>query len=135
MQRDAAQAAVHAVAALDDPAADARRLQHLLARDPVAVDEADPHAAPLARSRAEGLDGGAVPPAARHAVIRAAQAGQRVSRAEARPGDIVSFDDGSGVYHNGLYAGGNMLWDSPRAGKSVSKREIWTSSVFFTRVG
>lgn len=62
------------------------------------------------------------------------QAGQRVSRSEARPGDIVSFTDGGGVYHNGIYAGDGMLWDSPRSGKSVSKRAIWTSSVFFTRV-
>ena len=61
-------------------------------------------------------------------------AGQRVSRSEARPGDIVSFTDGGGVYHNGLYAGDGMLWDSPRSGKTVSKRAIWTSSVFFTRV-
>ena len=62
------------------------------------------------------------------------QAGPRVSRSEARPGDIVSFVDGGGVYHNGIYAGGGMLWDSPRSGKSVSKRAIWTSSVIFTRV-
>lgn len=62
-------------------------------------------------------------------------AGRRVSRSEARPGDIVSFVKGGSVYHNGLYAGGNMLYDSPRTGKSLSKREIWTSNVVFTRVG
>ena len=62
-------------------------------------------------------------------------AGQRVSSSEARPGDIVSFSDGGGVYHNGIYAGDGMLYDSPRSGKSVSKRAIWTSGVFFTRVG
>lgn len=61
-------------------------------------------------------------------------AGRRVSRSEARPGDIVSFVKGGRVYHNGLYAGGNMLYDSPRTGKSLSKREIWTSNVVFTRV-
>ncbi|HZI97784.1 MAG TPA: NlpC/P60 family protein [Actinomycetales bacterium] len=62
------------------------------------------------------------------------QSGQRVSRSEARPGDLVFFTDGGGVYHNAIYAGDGRLWDSPRSGKTVSKRAIWTTSVFFTRV-
>jgi cell wall-associated NlpC family hydrolase len=57
-----------------------------------------------------------------------AQAGKRVSRSEARPGDLV-WTDG----HIGIYAGGNMMYDAPRSGKSVSKRAIWFTPNF-TRV-
>lgn len=42
------------------------------------------------------------------------------------PGDLVFF--GAPAYHMGIYAGGGMLWDSPRSGKAVSKRSIWTTS-------
>ncbi len=49
-----------------------------------------------------------------------AQAGRRVSRSEARPGDLV-WTEG----HIGIYAGGNMMYDSPRTGKPVAKRAIW----------
>lgn len=59
----------------------------------------------------------------------------RVAASEARPGDLVFFVSGSGrAYHNGIYAGDGYLYDSPRAGKSVSKRKIWTSAVVFHRV-
>ena len=56
--------------------------------------------------------------------------GQRVSRSEARPGDLAVVSDGS---HVGIYAGGNQWYDSPRPGKSVSKRDMWTSDVYFVR--
>jgi peptidoglycan DL-endopeptidase CwlO len=64
-----------------------------------------------------------------------AAAGTRVPRSAARPGDLVVFGSGGGVHHIGLYAGGNEMYDSPRAGKAVSKRAIWTSAVTFVRVG
>ena len=57
-----------------------------------------------------------------------AQAGKRVSRSEARPGDLV-WTDG----HIGIYAGGNMMYDAPRSGKPVQKRAIWFTPNF-TRV-
>jgi len=43
-----------------------------------------------------------------------------------KPGDLVFF--GAPAYHNGIYAGNGMIWDSPRTGKSVSLRPIWTTS-------
>lgn len=58
-----------------------------------------------------------------------AAAGVRISREEAQPGDLV-FMPG----HIGIYAGGNMMYDSPRSGKSVSKREIWSSGFGYYRV-
>ncbi len=54
----------------------------------------------------------------------------RISRAEAVPGDLV-FMPG----HVGIYAGNGMMWDSPRSGKSVSKRAVYSSSATYGRVG
>jgi cell wall-associated NlpC family hydrolase len=54
-----------------------------------------------------------------------AAGGRRVSAAEARPGDLV-WTEG----HIGIYAGGNMMYDSPRTGKAVAKREIWYTPTF-----
>ncbi len=56
-------------------------------------------------------------------------AGTRVSRSEAQPGDLV-WQPG----HIGIYAGDNMMYDSPRTGSSVSLREIWYSNTTFIRV-
>jgi cell wall-associated NlpC family hydrolase len=54
----------------------------------------------------------------------------RISRSEAVPGDLVFFPG-----HVGIYAGNGMMWDSPRTGKSVTKRAIYSSSATFGRVG
>jgi cell wall-associated NlpC family hydrolase len=59
---------------------------------------------------------------------------KHLSRAAAKPGDLVFFKSGGGgVYHVGIYAGGNMLWHSSRPGRPVAKAKIWTSSVAFGR--
>jgi cell wall-associated NlpC family hydrolase len=57
-----------------------------------------------------------------------------VAAVDAQPGDLVFFVSNGRVYHNGIYAGDGYLYDSPRAGKSVSKRKIWTSAVTYGRV-
>ncbi len=64
-----------------------------------------------------------------------ARAGTRVSARDARPGDIVSFVGGGRVTHNGIYVGNGKMLDSPRSGKSIAVRSIWSSSITFTRVG
>jgi cell wall-associated NlpC family hydrolase len=48
-----------------------------------------------------------------------------------QPGDLVFF--GSPAYHLGIYAGNGMMWDSPRSGKAVALRSIWSSSVTYGR--
>ena len=48
-----------------------------------------------------------------------------------QPGDLVFF--GSPAYHMGIYAGNGMMWDSPRSGKAVALRSIWSSSVTYGR--
>ena len=63
-----------------------------------------------------------------------AAAGTRVSASEAKAGDIVSFTGKGGVYHNGIYLGNGKMIDSPRTGKSIDVRDVWSSSVVFTRV-
>nr|WP_202627643.1 C40 family peptidase [Cellulomonas sp. APG4] len=57
-------------------------------------------------------------------------AGTIVSRADARPGDLV-WSPG----HIGIYAGGNQMIDSPRPGKTVQFRAMWQSNPVFIRVG
>jgi cell wall-associated NlpC family hydrolase len=50
-----------------------------------------------------------------------------------QPGDLVFF--GAPAYHMGIYAGDGKMWDSPRTGKAVDLRDIWSSSVTYGRVG
>ncbi|MEV0286289.1 MULTISPECIES: NlpC/P60 family protein [unclassified Kribbella] len=60
---------------------------------------------------------------------------KHISRSTAKPGDLVFFKSGGGgVYHVGIYAGGNMLWHSSKPGVPVRKAKIWTKSVAFGRV-
>lgn len=49
-----------------------------------------------------------------------------------QPGDLVFF--GAPAYHMGIYAGDGKMWDSPRTGKAVDLRDIWSSSVTYGRV-
>ncbi len=55
------------------------------------------------------------------------RAARRISKASAKPGDLVFFGSGSRVYHVGIYAGNGRMWHSPRPGKTVRKVKIWTS--------
>jgi len=58
---------------------------------------------------------------------------QQVSDPQA--GDLVFFTGSGGVYHVAIYAGDGMVWHAPRSGAVVSLEPIWTSSVFYGRVG
>jgi len=57
-------------------------------------------------------------------------AGQIISRADAKPGDLI-WSPG----HVAIYAGGNKQIDAPRPGKTIQFRSIWQSSPVFVRVG
>ena len=60
---------------------------------------------------------------------------KHITRRSAKPGDLVFFkSSGGGVYHVGIYAGGNTLWHASRPGRPVAKAKIWTSRVAFGRV-
>ncbi|MGH3328707.1 MAG: NlpC/P60 family protein [Streptomycetales bacterium] len=60
-------------------------------------------------------------------------AARQISRAEARPGDLVFFHSVRGVYHVAIYAGENMVWQSPNPGRSVELAQIWTDAISFGR--
>ncbi|HEY7718837.1 MAG TPA: C40 family peptidase [Pedococcus sp.] len=48
-----------------------------------------------------------------------------------QPGDLVFF--GAPAHHVGIYAGNGMMWDSPRSGKAVALRDIWSADVTYGR--
>lgn len=63
-------------------------------------------------------------------VVTQAAFGTRISREDARPGDVVIM-----AGHNGFYMGNGMILDSPRAGSVVSVRPIWTNDYYIVRFG
>ena len=67
-----------------------------------------------------------------HNARRQEAVSQRVSKSQARPGDLVFIQDVAG--HVGIYAGDGKMWDAPRSGKTVSLRRIWTSNYTIGRV-
>ncbi|WP_308188800.1 C40 family peptidase [Streptacidiphilus sp. ASG 303] len=52
-----------------------------------------------------------------------------------RPGDLVFFHSGSGIYHVGIYAGSGKIWHAPHSGARVRLERIWTKSVWYGRIG
>jgi cell wall-associated NlpC family hydrolase len=59
---------------------------------------------------------------------------RRVSRSQARPGDLVFFFNGGRVTHMGIYVGGNMMIAAPHTGAVVRKQPIYSADVAFGRV-
>lgn len=60
---------------------------------------------------------------------------RRIAKSNRRIGDLVFFHSSGGrVGHVAIYAGGNTMWDSPRPGKRVSRRPIYSSRVSYGRV-
>jgi len=61
--------------------------------------------------------------------------GVRISRAQARPGDLIFFRDSTGwVHHVAIYTGGDMMWEAPHTGSYVRHVKIWDSRVEFRRL-
>lgn len=58
----------------------------------------------------------------------------RITRAQARRGDLVFFYSSGGyVYHAAFYAGHNRVFQASRPGKPVGFERIWTRSIYFKR--
>lgn len=48
------------------------------------------------------------------------------SLAEAKPGDLITFPNGQGGTHIGIYAGDNKIIHAPKPGRTVVEQELWT---------
>ena len=57
----------------------------------------------------------------------------RISRSQARAGDLVFFLSGGYAYHVGIYLGNGKMVDSPRRGSVVTVRSIYSANVTFGR--
>ena len=57
-----------------------------------------------------------------------------IAAAARQPGDLIFFHSGGRISHVGIYAGGNEMWASPRAGKTVMRQGIWSAQVTYGRV-
>jgi cell wall-associated NlpC family hydrolase len=66
-----------------------------------------------------------------HSVRAQHNAGTVVSREDARPGDIVVWNDFS---HDGIYTGNGIFIDAPKPGDRVKERPIWSTNVHFVRL-
>lgn len=67
-----------------------------------------------------------------HSVTGQARLGKIIRPEDALPGDLVVFNDRS---HNGIYAGNGNFFHAPRRGDNVKLATIYTSKVFFVRLG
>lgn len=57
-----------------------------------------------------------------------------ISRAQAQPGDLVSFIADGVAFHNGIYAGNGMMYDAPHTGAFVGPQKVWSTNVIYSRV-
>ncbi|GAA0434507.1 hypothetical protein Aca07nite_00530 [Actinoplanes capillaceus] len=60
--------------------------------------------------------------------------GKAISKAKARPGDLIIIRRGSYGIHAAIYAGNGKMWSAPRTGKPVSKQKIWSSNYVVRRL-
>ena len=68
----------------------------------------------------------------RHSVTAQARVGIIISPEDARPGDVVIFNDHS---HNGIYAGNGQFYHAPQPGDRVKLSPIFDSRHYFVRLG
>jgi cell wall-associated NlpC family hydrolase len=66
-----------------------------------------------------------------HSVVAQARLGKLIRAKDAKPGDLVVWNDGS---HNGIFAGGGNLFHAPQRGDSVKLAKIWTDAVHYVRI-
>jgi cell wall-associated NlpC family hydrolase len=69
-----------------------------------------------------------------HSASAQSRKGDRVSRKQARPGDLVFMYDSGGVYHASIYAGKGNILHASRPGTNVKTDPIWTNSYFIVRL-
>jgi cell wall-associated NlpC family hydrolase len=62
------------------------------------------------------------------------RAASRISRSQARAGDLVFFLSGGYAYHVGIYLGNGKMVDSPRRGSVITVRSVYSSNVAYARL-
>ena len=67
-----------------------------------------------------------------HSVHGQARLGKIIKPEDALPGDLVVFND---LSHDGIYAGNGNFFHAPRPGDRVKLATIFTSKIFFVRLG
>ena len=67
-----------------------------------------------------------------HSVYAQKRFGILIKPEDAMPGDIVMWNDSS---HNGIYAGNGNFYHAPRRGDRVKLAPIFSSNVYFMRLG
>jgi cell wall-associated NlpC family hydrolase len=70
----------------------------------------------------------------RHTATGQFRKGDRITRKQARPGDLVFMHSGGNIYHAGIYAGKGRILHASRPGTNVKVDPIWTSSTYFVRI-
>jgi cell wall-associated NlpC family hydrolase len=60
--------------------------------------------------------------------------GTRVSAQDARPGDIVYYDEGGGNGHVGIYLGGGMMVAAPQTGQNVQVQKVYGTPTSYQRI-
>ncbi|MFI5838430.1 C40 family peptidase [Catenuloplanes sp. NPDC051500] len=69
-----------------------------------------------------------------HSADRQQRYGAAVSKAQARPGDLLVFRHGAQGFHTAIYAGGDWMYDAPQPGMRVGKHRIWSRSYVVRRI-
>jgi peptidoglycan DL-endopeptidase CwlO len=67
-----------------------------------------------------------------HSVHMQNQEGEQISEADAKPGDVVVFND---LSHDGFYLGNGMILHAPYPGARVRIQQLWSTDVHFVRFG
>lgn len=59
---------------------------------------------------------------------------KRITKGQAKPGDLVFWHGRGGVYHVAIYAGNGKVWHSPFPGRRVEKVAIWGGHVTYGKL-
>ena len=54
----------------------------------------------------------------------------KISASDRKPGDLMFWSGGGGIYHVAIYAGDGKMWDATRPGRNVAKISIWGSPMY-----
>ena len=60
---------------------------------------------------------------------------QHLPAGSQRPGDLIFFHNGGGIYHVGFYAGHGKIWAATHSGDYVRLEDIYTSSYYVGHLG